>query len=50
MSKKASARKNGKTRVANLKPKARRETGVRGGSTLLKAHTDATNAVVQKIG
>jgi hypothetical protein len=51
MSKKTSARKSTKTKgpMGNLKPKARREIGVRGG-TIRKRYDDAANAVVQKIG
>ena len=51
MSKKASARKSPKTKAptGNLKPKARREVSIRGG-TLRQRWDDASNAVVQKIG
>jgi hypothetical protein len=52
MSKKASARKSTKAPIGNLKPKARREIGVRGGlqSTLLKSNNDTNNQIIQKIG
>lgn len=50
MSKKASARKSTKAAIGNLKPKARREIAVRGGSTIRQRLDDATTAVVQKIG
>ena len=58
MSKKASARKSTKAEIGNLKPKARREIGVRGGynrtsqlqSTVQKSNADTLNNIVQKIG
>jgi hypothetical protein len=52
MSKKASARKSTKAKAAigNLKPRARREIGVRGGSTLRKRFDEAASGSLQKIG
>ena len=57
MSKKASARKSTKAAIGNLKPKAHREIGVRGGynrtsqlqSTVQKSGNDTANAIVKNI-